>query len=284
MRLSSLPDPWALCVVLVILPTLLTRGLPAATRWTGRGMAAGATPVAAALVLPEFWLTSALRRRGVHVPAAVHAYDRAVEAMYRGLRTSGPFLSSVHGPAQPVRLRWVVLPAALLLVLWYGEPLLPTGGLRVQAVAAKCAVLRADTAVTGGNDWSEEGGVCPLPPVAPSTETTPLAGTPFGIVDRLSNDGRQIVVTGWAVDPSTLEESVEVRVYVDPGRRDAHAVGVQATAPRPDVAAAKGVGPHTGFSAVLPSDRDRHEVCVYAITLDQGVDALLGCRTLPTVR
>ena len=77
MSLSSIPDPWALCLVLALLPAIVIKVVPAVTRWVGRGITAGASPIpGAALVLPEFWLASALRRRSAHVPAAVHAYDR----------------------------------------------------------------------------------------------------------------------------------------------------------------------------------------------------------------
>ena len=138
--------------------------------------------------------------------------------------------------------------------------------------------------MTGGDDWADGGGVCPLPPVVPSVGDTPPRGTPFGVVDRLFNDGLQIVAAGWAVDPSAPHESVEIHVHIDAGGRDAYAVGVQTKAARPDVAAAKGVGPRTGFAAFVPSKPDRHKVCVYAIDLNNRcVDALLGCRTLPAV-
>jgi hypothetical protein len=81
---------------------------------------------------------------------------------------------------------------------------------------------------------------------------------PFGVVDTLRAGGGALSVTGWALDPDTVDP-IDVHVYVD-----GVGVSVRADQSRPDVAAAFGRGDRHGFTHNRPLAPGRHDVCVYA--------------------
>lgn len=93
----------------------------------------------------------------------------------------------------------------------------------------------------------------------------------------LAQDGVGVVrVAGWAADPNTTGP-IGVHVYIDGTYHSGHT----ANRPRPDVAAASpGLGGAHGFEAVIPVTTGVHDVCVYALNVGPGDNALLGCRTV----
>ncbi len=97
---------------------------------------------------------------------------------------------------------------------------------------------------------------------------------PVGAVDGVSATETTVTVSGWSVDPDTTSPT-DVHVYVD-------GVGTRLVAdlPRPDVAAALGLGERHGFSHTATVTPGRHEVCVYGINTVAGPHTLLGCRTV----
>jgi len=101
-------------------------------------------------------------------------------------------------------------------------------------------------------------------------------GNPEGSVDAVERTGTGMTVRGWALDPDVVAP-ITVHVYVD-GRM---AGPVLASAPRPDVAAARpGYGSLHGYSAAVGTGPGRHQVCVYAINVLTGSqNTALGCRT-----
>ncbi|QNG36005.1 hypothetical protein F1C76_04850 [Geodermatophilaceae bacterium NBWT11] len=106
---------------------------------------------------------------------------------------------------------------------------------------------------------------------------------PVGQVDEVSAVPGQVTVRGWAFDPDALVAPTTVHVYVDGVFARSVATGVG----RPDVAAAYGAGPGTGFSWTTSSRAGDHAVCVYALNVGRGsASPLLGCRqvTVPDPR
>jgi hypothetical protein len=97
---------------------------------------------------------------------------------------------------------------------------------------------------------------------------------PIGAVEAVTVRGDRLETSGWALDPDTTA-STDVHVYVDGvGHR------VRADLPRPDVAAAHGLGDRHGFTHSVPAVRGRHTVCVYGINTSAGPPALLACRAV----
>lgn len=109
---------------------------------------------------------------------------------------------------------------------------------------------------------SEEGG-------SPS----PTFGT-VGIIRR--SDSRTGFVSGWAGDPDT-DDAVFIEVLVD----GESAAITRTDLPRPDVAAAfDGLGAATGYAISFPLAEDAQEVCVVAVSPDDGARRTLGCSKL----
>ena len=104
--------------------------------------------------------------------------------------------------------------------------------------------------------------------------TVVLSGSAEGNLEVVGPAGPgKVRVAGWAHDPDTTGP-VDVHVYVDGVGR----ANVRADRPRPDVAAALGIGPNHGFDLVLDVGGGTHEVCVHAINVGAGDNRLLGCR------
>ena len=124
-------------------------------------------------------------------------------------------------------------------------------------------------------------GVCFLL-VTPGAEPVPTAtaasvgGLPQGNWESASAVGPTIAARGWALDPDAKTSAVSVHVYVD-GRWGG---AVNATASRPDVGAAfPGAGNAHGWSYTQSVAAGQHQVCVYAIDVqDASRNTPLGCR------
>ncbi len=103
------------------------------------------------------------------------------------------------------------------------------------------------------------------------------AGAPFGSLDAVSASSGEVSLSGWAIDPDTVDP-ISVHVYVD-GRWGGAAT---ADVPRPDVddALSGFFGPDHGVRISLSVGAGLHEVCAYAIDSTSGTNPLLGCRTV----
>lgn len=101
-----------------------------------------------------------------------------------------------------------------------------------------------------------------------------VAASPVSAVDRFDATSSGIRVAGWTFDRDT-SASLQVAVSVD-----GVVTRVPANQPRPDVAAAHGVGVNTGFSATVPAGNGRHLVCLSAVNAGPGSDVVLGCKWL----
>lgn len=107
------------------------------------------------------------------------------------------------------------------------------------------------------------------------TVTVP-PGNPRGWIDTASIVGGNVSLSGWALDPNTVDPTY-VHVYVN-------GVGfeVRADGNRPDVGAAFGLGSAHGwsFTGARVGGGVQH-VCVYALNIvGSGSHQLLGCRDL----
>ncbi|KDA06685.1 hypothetical protein DC31_09520 [Microbacterium sp. CH12i] len=96
--------------------------------------------------------------------------------------------------------------------------------------------------------------------------------SPFGNIESVVPQSDSIALTGWAIDPDTVEP-ISVHVYVD-------GVGYATTAnaQRPDVGAAyPASGPFHGFATTVPATAGAHRVCVYMIDSGGGNNPTLAC-------
>jgi phage tail tube protein FII len=108
--------------------------------------------------------------------------------------------------------------------------------------------------------------------------TVPGARMPVGHLDAaaVSLDGSQVLVAGWAADPSSPARDVKVDVYVDGD----YAATTTTDVARPDVAAAfPAYGASTGFRATVGLTGGTHRVCAFAIDADT-LNTRLGCETV----
>jgi len=115
--------------------------------------------------------------------------------------------------------------------------------------------------------------------------TNPLLGcrtvslvnhTPDGSLDVVRDTGQSsIQVAGWALDQD-VTGPINVHVYID----GLAVAAVTAQKPRPDVDAVYRRGADHGFDLALPVAAGTHNVCVYGIDGNGGMNVLLGCRTL----
>ena len=99
-----------------------------------------------------------------------------------------------------------------------------------------------------------------------------ITPNPIGYLDGVTVAGPgQIRVSGWAFDPSSPTDAIDVHVYVDSVGHVLH-VGDY----RPDVQAAwSQTTVWQGFSAVLDASPGLHQVCAYGINVGLGENALL---------
>ncbi len=104
-------------------------------------------------------------------------------------------------------------------------------------------------------------------------------GRPFGSVDRAVAVASGLRVTGWAIDPDTVDP-IKVHVYVDSQFRGEFV----ASQPRPDVAAVHPeYGPAHGFDVNVLAGPGARRVDVWAINTGGGANPLLGTRTVNVI-
>jgi hypothetical protein len=116
----------------------------------------------------------------------------------------------------------------------------------------------------------------PVPEQLLACRTIKLDFAPFGAFESATRPGTTTTITvkGWTADPDT-SESIHVHVKLD-GLTVADAF---ANVSRPDVAAARHIGPLHGYLAHIGANDGEHQVCVYGMNVDAGtVNKLLGCR------
>lgn len=106
-----------------------------------------------------------------------------------------------------------------------------------------------------------------------SCGTVESPGGPVGFVDSVSVSGPNLIVSGWALDRGFATASIDVHVYVN---GTGHAF--TANQLRGDVNSVFGVGGLHGFSASVPARSGGNDVCVYAIGVWPGNNALIQCR------
>ena len=98
---------------------------------------------------------------------------------------------------------------------------------------------------------------------------------PFGVIDRASGTPDGVQISGWAIDPDTVDP-IAVHVYVDNT-----GTAITANSGRPDVAAVfSGYGANHGYSSVIPTSPGIHTACAFAINVRAGDNQLIGCRTV----
>ncbi len=107
---------------------------------------------------------------------------------------------------------------------------------------------------------------------------TATDATPSGSFDVAKGTDGAIIVSGWAVDPDTPFEPVDIHFYVD----GVGAGVTRADKQRPDVGAAfPDIGPKHGFIRTLQATPGIHQVCAYGINTGVGAaNALLSCKTV----
>ncbi|WP_454157862.1 hypothetical protein [Microbacterium lacticum] len=104
-------------------------------------------------------------------------------------------------------------------------------------------------------------------------------GSPVGSVDSVIAGAGTVTVSGWTIDPDTLDP-ISVHVYVG-----SKAVAASADAKRDDVAAHyPQYGNRHGFSTVVPVAAGYQQVCVYGINVKTGGNVLLSDCTQLFVR
>ncbi|HVU92395.1 MAG TPA: fibronectin type III domain-containing protein [Jatrophihabitans sp.] len=138
---------------------------------------------------------------------------------------------------------------------------------RLTAVAA--GLLAAATAIGGGLvTGSDVAGT--------ATAATRVKGSPYGKAEHIRLRPGGLLVSGWAIDPSSHRTSLRIYVTVD-GKSVAKAT---ANLHRADVARAHPyAGPRHGFSLNVLVPEGRHTVCAEARNVGHGRSVNLRCDT-----
>jgi hypothetical protein len=120
----------------------------------------------------------------------------------------------------------------------------------------------------GGQMWVSEVFMDGAPPPAPS-------GNPIGSLDNAVRGPGVIGVSGWAIDPDTIQP-IQVHVYVDGHINQV----LNANGFRGDVGAMfPGYGSQHGYATNIAVGPGDHSVCTYAINQYNGQgNPTLGCR------
>ncbi len=106
------------------------------------------------------------------------------------------------------------------------------------------------------------------------------ASLPIGRLDSASVPGPALRVTGWAYDPDSMSDALQIHIYDKKPDGSTTTAIITANTSRPDVGRANpGIGDLHGFDANIPiSGRGLHSVCAYGINVGQGNgNPLLGC-------
>lgn len=104
------------------------------------------------------------------------------------------------------------------------------------------------------------------------TTVESYGGSPIGVVDGVTAGPGTISISGWAIDPDTVDP-ISVHVYVGAA---GHAL--TADKPRDDVTQSHPLyGTAHGYSATLTSAPGLQNVCAYGINVKIGSNVLLSC-------
>ncbi|GAA1995372.1 putative membrane protein [Nakamurella flavida] len=131
----------------------------------------------------------------------------------------------------------------------------------------------------GWSPWScaRIVGLTGSPPAGGQPAAPVVLAAPVGTIDSVTTDAAAatITVNGWAFDPNSSSSAVFVHVYVN-------GVGypLGSGGSRADVNAAFRISGDHGIANTVPARRGSNDVCVYAIGVNAGNNALLGCRTV----
>lgn len=163
------------------------------------------------------------------------------------------------------------------------EVVVPGGQSRYLAVAtdgARLRVTKAGCITAAGRPGACAAAPSPTPPVAPSPTPSPAptpvapANNPDGRLTQIKRvDPAHAEAIGWASDADAPNAPLTVRALVEgsPAAEASAAVFTLA------------FGPH-GFDFLVPVDSYRHTVCVEALNVGGGNDAVLnGCQAVPEV-
>ncbi len=96
--------------------------------------------------------------------------------------------------------------------------------------------------------------------------------TPVGYLDSVTVAGRNVVVSGWTVDPADTSHSARVQIDVGSVSRV-----FTANSARPDVNAALSITGNHGFSKTLSIARGVTRVCVWAVSVSGDAKAGIAC-------
>jgi len=100
---------------------------------------------------------------------------------------------------------------------------------------------------------------------------------PVGGVSSWTLHGRYLTVTGWAIDPNSLNDSLRILFLVNGAR----AVVVDSTVYRGDINGHFNATGNHGFSTELALPDGTQTVCALAANVGAGASTELGCRTVP---
>ena len=169
-RSLGIPSPWRIAVLLVLAVLVIRKLLPWAVRTIGGLVRLGVGPLVAALLFPEYLLTTWRRGRGHPPLRGTHAYDNGVERTADLLHRTSKLAMRTLG--RPRKISWglIAIIALVPAVLWYTERALPDNRVTHPVVelvgSAQRPLLVADAwvlAVSGvDGSWNPEG--CPEPP------------------------------------------------------------------------------------------------------------------------
>jgi len=115
------------------------------------------------------------------------------------------------------------------------------------------------------------------------TDFTLNYANPVGFFDGATLEGDGMRVKGWAFDSSTIDEAIEVHIYIGGQAGDPAAEGhiIKADKLREDVGAANGCGDYHGFDEVIETAKTgTQEVHAYAINTGGGGNTYLGSKVI----
>ena len=101
---------------------------------------------------------------------------------------------------------------------------------------------------------------------------------PVGALSSVTGGAATARMVGWAYDPDARTTPLVIDVYLDGSLRGRF---TRSSAARPDIAAAKHVGPDQGYDATLAKlPAGPHTICVTARNVGAGANVSLGCRAV----
>lgn len=103
---------------------------------------------------------------------------------------------------------------------------------------------------------------------------------PTGVVDYCAGEEGVVSITGWAYDPDSASESIDIHVYIgglaENPNSEPHNIGPTQIY-RDDVCRAYGISGNHGYSAHINTNKTgQQEVCIYAIDSAGGTNTLIG--------